>query len=109
MSDGVMKSRGRTALFPAAVAALLVMVVLSACSPGLGLLPVAALVAQQQTDPRLFPSGYRIANDAIYDYFQHRGGERTFGDPVSNVFTLRGIQVQIFQRQVLQIKPDGSV
>src|SRR5205814_1495909 len=45
----------------------------------------------------------------IWGYFQRRGGEHTFGQPVSNLFRLRGVQVQIFRRHILQVKPDGSV
>ena len=45
----------------------------------------------------------------MLDYFQHRGGVRTFGYPVSNEFPLLGKRVQIFQRQLLQLAPDGTV
>jgi hypothetical protein len=41
--------------------------------------------------------------------FQHRGQVRTFGYPVSRVFQLDGFQVQIFQREVMQLQPDGGV
>jgi N-acetylmuramoyl-L-alanine amidase len=34
---------------------------------------------------------------------------RSFGYPVSNVFLLYGMKVQIFQRQILQLRPDGGV
>jgi hypothetical protein len=61
-------------------------------------------------DPGFFPAtGYRISSPAILDYFQHRGAVRTFGYPVSNEFPLLGRRVQIFQRQVLQLAPDGTV
>ena len=61
-------------------------------------------------DPAFFPAtGYRIASPAILDYFQRRGGVRTFGYPVSNEFPLLGRRVQIFQRNVLQLAPDGTV
>jgi N-acetylmuramoyl-L-alanine amidase len=64
----------------------------------------------QQSDARLFPqTGYRIADNAFWDYFRRRGGVRTFGYPVSNTFTLQGFQVQIFQRAVLQLQPNGAV
>ncbi len=33
----------------------------------------------------------------------------TFGYPVSRQFQLVGFQVQIFQRNVMQLQPDGSV
>jgi len=52
---------------------------------------------------------YRIDEDAFWEYFRRRGGIRTFGYPVSNTFPLFGMKVQIFQRQVLQLRPDGGV
>ncbi|HEV7664423.1 MAG TPA: N-acetylmuramoyl-L-alanine amidase [Chloroflexota bacterium] len=61
-------------------------------------------------DDRFFQqTGYRIGEDAFWDYFRVRGGIRSFGYPVSNVFTLFGMKVQIFQRQILQLRPDGGV
>ena len=42
-------------------------------------------------------------------FFQHRGSIRTFGYPVSRLFKLDGFPVQIFQREVMQLWPDGSV
>ena len=61
-------------------------------------------------DPSFFPAtGYRIASPAILAYFQRYGGVRTMGFPVSNDFPLLGHRVQIFQRQVLELKEDGSV
>ncbi len=61
-------------------------------------------------DARFFQqTGYRIGEDAFWDYFRVRGGVRSFGYPVSNVFTLFGMKVQIFQRQILQLRPDGGV
>ncbi|MCL5026105.1 MAG: cellulase family glycosylhydrolase [Chloroflexi bacterium] len=61
-------------------------------------------------DPRYFPdTGFRISDDRFWDYFQKRGGLRTFGFPVSRKFTLLGSEVQIFQRRIIQIRPDGGV
>lgn len=61
-------------------------------------------------DPRFFPeTGFQISNDKFLDYFNKRGGIATFGYPVSRSFTLRGSEVQIFQRRVMQILPSGSV
>jgi hypothetical protein len=55
-------------------------------------------------DSRYFPeTGFGIDHDVIWDYFQSRGGVDTFGYPVSDLFTYRGFEVQIFQRHVLQI------
>jgi N-acetylmuramoyl-L-alanine amidase len=67
-------------------------------------------VAAQPHDARYFQqTGYRIANDAFWSYFRARGGERSFGFPVSNTFTLLGLQTQLLQRQIMQIRPDGAV
>ena len=69
-----------------------------------------AVTAQQPADPRYFAqTGYRIDNDAFWNFFQGRGGIPTFGYPVSRTFKLVGFQVQIFQRLVMQLQPDGSV
>ncbi|MCC6176973.1 MAG: N-acetylmuramoyl-L-alanine amidase [Chloroflexi bacterium] len=69
-----------------------------------------SVVTAQQADVRYFPqTGYRIAADPFWTYFNRRGGARNFGYPVSNAFTLSGFQVQVFQRAVLQLQPDGSV
>ena len=59
---------------------------------------------------RYFPqTGYSVDRDPFWDYFQKRGGVRTFGYPVSRSFTLLGSTVQVFQRGILQIAADGSV
>jgi hypothetical protein len=69
--------------------------------------PPAAAVPN---DERYFQqTGYRIGEDAFWTYFRARGGLRSFGYPVSNVFMLSGTKVQIFQRQILQLRPDGGV
>ena len=61
-------------------------------------------------DERYFDqTRYRVDDDRFWEYFRKRGGVRTFGYPVSNAFTLLGSKVQIFQRQVLQMRPDGGV
>src|SRR6266542_1683865 len=61
-------------------------------------------------DPSFFPAtGYRISSPAILNYFLHHGGARTLGYPVSNDFPLMGKRVQLFQRQMLEVRPDGSV
>jgi hypothetical protein len=64
----------------------------------------------QAADPRFFSqTGFRVDTDQFWDFFQHRGGVRTFGYPVSRQFKLDGFPVQIFQREVMQLWPDGSV
>ncbi|MDQ3810326.1 MAG: N-acetylmuramoyl-L-alanine amidase [Chloroflexota bacterium] len=61
-------------------------------------------------DARYFDqTRYRIDEDAFWEYYRKRGGVRSFGYPVSNTFALFGMKVQIFQRQVLQLRPDGVV
>src|SRR5207248_9765570 len=74
----------------------------------------ASLATAQQNTPGMDPyffsaTGYRIGSPAVSDYFQHHGGIRTLGYPVSNEFPLLSKRVQIFQRQLLEIQPDGSV
>jgi N-acetylmuramoyl-L-alanine amidase len=69
-----------------------------------------SLASAQQRDARLFPqTGYRVDDDALWTYFNRRGGVRTFGYPISSSFTLYGFRVQLFQRAVLQLQADGSV
>ncbi len=53
-------------------------------------------------------TGFAITGPYL-DYFQHRGGLRTFGYPISRPFELLGSQVQFFQRRVLQLRPDGTM
>lgn len=70
--------------------------------------PAAPIAAQD--NPRFFPdTGFTIANDRFWDYFQKRGGTRTFGLPISRELQLEGFRVQFFQRQVMQQRLDGSV
>ncbi len=53
-------------------------------------------------------SGFGVWNPEIRAYFESRGGVETFGFPISNVFTLYEFEVQLFQRQGIQIGPNGS-
>ena len=70
----------------------------------------APAVGAQSSDARFFSqTNFRIDNDAFWDFFQHRGAVRTFGYPVSRQFKLDGFNVQIFQREVMQQWPDGSI
>src|SRR5919197_4957162 len=70
----------------------------------------APAAGAQPVDARFFSqTGFRVDNDAFWDFFQHRGAVRTFGYPVSRQFKLDGFAVQIFQREVMQQWPDGSV
>jgi N-acetylmuramoyl-L-alanine amidase len=71
---------------------------------------LAEASAPAVNDQRYFAqTGYRVGDDAFWSYFQVRGGVRSFGYPVSNAFMLYGMKVQIFQRQILQLRPDGGV
>ncbi|MBI4320115.1 MAG: hypothetical protein HY675_16615 [Chloroflexi bacterium] len=61
-------------------------------------------------DERYFsPTGYRISDDKIWDYYNKRGRGRTFGLPISRKFRLLGKDVQFFQRRVIQIDSAGNV
>ena len=73
--------------------------------------PAAAPAAPlEQAEPPYFPeTGFRIANANFADYFAKRGGLRTFGYPVSRAFKFLGTDVQFFQRQIMQLRPDGNV
>jgi polysaccharide biosynthesis protein PslG len=74
------------------------------------MVPAPPSVRAQAADPRFFSqTGFRVDNDAFWDFFQHRGAVRTFGYPVSRQFRLDGFAVQIFQREVMQLWPDGGV
>lgn len=60
-------------------------------------------------DNRYFSqTGFRIDNDVFWDYFNKRGGVRTFGYPVSRTFTFLGFTTQFFQRSIMQLGPDGG-
>ncbi len=64
----------------------------------------------QSKDPWYFEeTGFRIANEQFWNYFNRRGGVRTFGYPISKEFLLFGFRVQLFQRLIMQLNPDGSV
>jgi hypothetical protein len=72
-------------------------------------LPNAVAMAQP-ADARMFPqTGYRVDNDAFWDYFQRRGGVTTFGYPSSHEFRFLGCASQFFQRLVMQRCVDGGV
>lgn len=65
--------------------------------------PNAAPSPDAAADPRFFSeTKFRIANDAFWDFFQKRGGVRTFGFPVSRDFTFFGCRTQLFQRLAMQ-------
>jgi hypothetical protein len=62
------------------------------------------------TGPRLFPdTGFAVADDNMWVYFNRRGGQRTFGNPISRVFTLFGVRSQLFEKGMLQVDDNGNV
>ena len=62
----------------------------------------ATLQERQRSDPRFFPeTNFSIPDDRFWDYFQKRGGVRTFGYPVSRPFIFHGTLVQFFQRGIM--------
>jgi hypothetical protein len=77
--------------------------------------PVVALHVSATTTPppassRYFSqTSFKIDNDIFWNYFNQRGGLPTFGPPTSRTFMFRGYPTQFFQRQVMQLFPDGTV
>jgi hypothetical protein len=71
----------------------------SAAAPTASTTPLASASG----DPRFFSAtSYRVDNDAFWDFFNKRGGLRTFGYPVSRDFLFLGCTSQFFQRLVMQ-------
>jgi YVTN family beta-propeller protein len=67
--------------------------------------PVATEVPH---DGRYFPqTGFRVDDDAVWDYFVHRGGIANFGYPVSRTFRFQGHPVQFFQRRIVELDDNG--
>ena len=54
-------------------------------------------------------TGFCIRNAAFNDYFNLRGGSKSFGFPISREFAFLGFQVQFFQGHIMQLMPDGRV
>ncbi|MHB0871135.1 MAG: hypothetical protein ACYC5J_17030 [Chloroflexota bacterium] len=76
----------------------------------LALVASVALTATPAAAAASFPeTGYSITSDKIQDYFEHRGGVRVFGYPISREFDFMGTRVQFFQRAVLQLQSGGGV
>ncbi len=64
----------------------------------------------ENQDTRYFSeTNFYISNPKFLSYFDSRGGASTFGYPISREFQLLGYRVQIFQRLVMQMTPDGDV
>ena len=69
-----------------------------------------ATPATEATELPYFPeTGYWIGRHDFASYFRQRGGLLTFGYPISRVFEFMGFPVQLFQRQTMQLAPDGGV
>jgi N-acetylmuramoyl-L-alanine amidase len=83
-----------------ALAALVAIVVFSMLTP---------LPATGATGRFYAQTGFSIDDPRFLDYFDHRGGVRAFGYPVSRTFQLLGLPAQVFQRTVMQRYPDGHV
>jgi hypothetical protein len=54
-------------------------------------------------------TGFCIRNAAFNEYFNLRGGSKSFGFPISREFPFLGFQVQFFQGHIMQLMPDGRV
>jgi hypothetical protein len=67
-----------------------------------GLEPVPTAPAVEHDEHYFVETGYRVADDAVWDLFASRGGLGVFGYPVSRSFHLLGCTVQMFQREIAQ-------
>ncbi len=71
--------------------------------------PTATPLPAVPHDNRWFiQTGYRVDIDTFWNYFNARGGVRTFGYPVSRTFTFLGLTTQFFQRELMQLAPNGQ-
>jgi hypothetical protein len=87
-------------------ALVLVAIAVLACAQHLS---STASAQEPDKDARYFAeTGYRIDNDVVWDYFTHRGGLRTFGQPTSRTFQFMGAATQFFQRQIVQVTSSGT-
>jgi hypothetical protein len=93
---------------PAAARFLALLLLALTLAGGSVLPPAGVSTASAQADPRYFAdTGFRIDDDKIWDYFNKRGGQRTFGLPTSRTFPFLGAPTQFFQRHVLQVGSSG--
>ena len=81
---------------------LVALLLISAYAP-----PAAAATPAPAVGRYYAQTGFMIRNAAFLDFFDHRGGIRTFGYPISREFTLYGSRVQLFLRGVMQLRPNG--
>src|SRR3954451_5916300 len=82
--------------------ALLILVFLAASQN-----PFAPGPTTPSDSPLFAETGFRIANDKFWEFFQGRGGKDTFGFPTSREMSLKGFPVQFFQRGVMQLGANG--
>jgi hypothetical protein len=54
-------------------------------------------------------TGYNLSDPTIAAYFNQHGGVAALGNPISNPMRLSGNRVQLFQRQAIEVRADGSV
>jgi hypothetical protein len=66
-------------------------------------------ITQAAEDPSAAITGYSLADPAIAAFFRQHGGAAGLGNPISNPMRLLGSRVQLFQRQAIEVRPDGSV
>src|SRR4051812_46622982 len=100
--------RVTTSWLSVAPIARIIAVLLLALVLGSGSVLSTAEPVRAQQDSRYFQdTGFRIDNDKIWDYFNKRGGKRTFGLPTSRTFQFMGAPTQFFQRHVLQVSGNG--
>lgn len=51
-------------------------------------------------------TGFCLTEQRFLEYFRERGEHTSLGFPISRAFTLEGIRTQVFQRVVLQLRPE---
>lgn len=73
------------------------------------LAPASAATPPAPADTYFPSTGYAVSNPTIWAFVQQHGGVNNLGSPISNVFTLGGNQVQLFERQAVQVHPNGTV
>ena len=70
----------------------------------------AASATQAVPDPAsVAATGYALSDPTIATYFNQHGGIAALGGPISNPMRLLGSRVQLFQRQAIEVRADGSV
>lgn len=70
---------------------------------------VVVLLAPQAEALSSEASVYSVSHPKLRHYWDHRGGIRVLGNPISRQFVLLGSEVQIFQRGVIEHRSDWSL